>query len=146
MVELKVKKDDTEITVMDKTDIESSLGRKVDKEFGKGLFSGSYNDLTDKPSIPSKTSQLTNDSNFLTSHQDISGKEDSSNKVTSITSSSTDTEYPSAKAVYTAIQSGGGSVVVVDNLTTDDGTKALSCRQGKVLNELIGDAIDYINQ
>ena len=30
-------------------------------------FSGSYNDLTDTPTIPSKTSQLTNDSNFLTS-------------------------------------------------------------------------------
>ena len=33
-------------------------------------------------------------------HQDISGKENSSNKVTSISSSSTDTQYPSAKAVY----------------------------------------------
>lgn len=33
-------------------------------------------------------------------HQDISGKEDKSNKVTSISSSSTDTEYPSAKCVY----------------------------------------------
>lgn len=63
-------------------------------------FSGNYNDLTNKPSIPSKTSDLTNDSGFLTSHQDITGKEDTSNKVTSISSSSTDTEYPSAKCVY----------------------------------------------
>lgn len=31
---------------------------------------------------------------------DISGKEDKSNKVTSLSSSSTDTQYPSAKAVY----------------------------------------------
>lgn len=41
--------------------------------------SGSYNDLSNKPTIPSavtKTSQLTNDSGFLTSHQDISGKVD----------------------------------------------------------------------
>ena len=30
----------------------------------------------------------------------ISGKEDKSNKVTSISSSSTDTQYPSAKCVY----------------------------------------------
>lgn len=30
-------------------------------------FSGSYNDLSDRPTIPSKTSQLTNDSGFLTS-------------------------------------------------------------------------------
>ena len=36
----------------------------------------------------------------LQEHQDISGKEDKSNKVTSIGSSSTDTQYPSAKAVY----------------------------------------------
>ena len=30
----------------------------------------------------------------------ISGKEDSSNKVTSLSNSSTDTQYPSAKCVY----------------------------------------------
>lgn len=53
MVELKIKKDDTEINVMDKTDVESALDDKVDKETGKGLFSGSYNDLTNKPTIPS---------------------------------------------------------------------------------------------
>lgn len=33
---------------------------------GKSDFSGSYNDLTDKPSIPSKTSDITNDSGFIT--------------------------------------------------------------------------------
>ena len=36
----------------------------------------------------------------ITAHQDISGKENTSNKVTSLSSSSTDTEYPSAKCVY----------------------------------------------
>ena len=35
--------------------------------------SGSYNDLSNKPTIPTKTSDLTNDSGFLTSHQDLSG-------------------------------------------------------------------------
>lgn len=33
--------------------------------------SGSYDDLSDKPTIPSKVSQLTNDSGFLTSHQQL---------------------------------------------------------------------------
>ena len=37
---------------------------------------------------------------FLTSHQDISGKQDTSNLVTSISSFSTDAQYPSAKCVY----------------------------------------------
>ena len=40
------------------------------------LFSKSYDDLTDKPTIPTKTSELINDSHFLTEHQDISGKAD----------------------------------------------------------------------
>lgn len=40
---------------------------------------------------------------FLTSHQDISGKENTSNKVTSVSSSSTDTQYPTAKCLYTMV-------------------------------------------
>ena len=38
--------------------------------------SGSYNDLNDKPTIPTNTSDLNNNSGFLTEHQDISGKQD----------------------------------------------------------------------
>ena len=39
----------------------------------------------------------------LQSHQDISGKEDKTNKVTSLSSSSNDTEYPTALCVYNLI-------------------------------------------
>ena len=35
---------------------------------------------------------------------------------------------------------------IADNLTTNDSTKVLSAKQGKVLNDLIGAAITYINQ
>ena len=41
---------------------------------------------------------------FLTAHQDISGKENTSNKVTSLSSNSTDTQYPSAKCVNSKFQ------------------------------------------
>ena len=54
-----------------KTQTDNLLIQKVDKEAGKGLFSGSYNDLKDAPSIPSKTSELQNDSGYLTEHQDL---------------------------------------------------------------------------
>ena len=47
----------------------------LDSKMGKN-DSYSYTNLLDKPSIPTKTSQLDNDSGFLTTHQDISTKQD----------------------------------------------------------------------
>ena len=67
------------------------------------LFSGDYNDLRNKPTIPTvpeNVSAFNNDAGYLTVHQDISGKEDKSNKVTSLSVQNTDTQYPSAKAVF----------------------------------------------
>lgn len=68
---------------------------------------GSYDDLNNKPTIPTTTSSVTSGSSAaLTSggaYSALSEKEDTSNKVTSISSSSTDTQYPSARAVYTQI-------------------------------------------
>lgn len=100
----------------------------------KSDFSGNYNDLTNKPTIPSEVTESTvsgwgftkNTGTYskpstgipstdlssavqtslgkadtaIQSHQDITGKEDKTNKVTSISASSTDTQYPSAKCVY----------------------------------------------
>jgi hypothetical protein len=53
--------------------------------------------------VPTKTSQITNDSGFLTAHQDISGKEDKTNKTTSWGATPSDTKYPSEKLVKTAL-------------------------------------------
>ena len=53
-----------------------------------------------KDSLDGKSDNGHTHSQYLTSHQDISGKENTSNKVTSISSSSTDTQYPSAKCVF----------------------------------------------
>lgn len=47
-------------------------------------------------------------SDYIRNKPNLSLKEDKSNKVTAISSSSTDTQYPSAKCVYDAIQAGGG--------------------------------------
>lgn len=53
--------------------------RRVAREWNLlSTFDGNYNNLTNKPTIPTKTSQLTNDSGFLTEHQNISGKADKS--------------------------------------------------------------------
>lgn len=47
-----------------------------DYELKSEAFSGSYNDLTDKPTIPTKTSDLQNDSGFITgvTWNDVTGK------------------------------------------------------------------------
>ena len=55
------------------TDLSTALD---DYELKADAFSGSYNDLTDKPTIPTKTSDLTNDSGYITgvSWNDVSNK------------------------------------------------------------------------
>ena len=86
----------------------------------------------------------------------VDSKEDTSNKVTSVSNESTDMEYPSAKLLYDQLalksdsthdhdsryiqshQDITGKVNVsdiADNLTTDSNSKVLSAKQGKNLNE-----------
>lgn len=48
-----------------KTILDSITQAKINSWDGKSDFSGSYNDLTNKPTIPTKTSQLTNDSDYV---------------------------------------------------------------------------------
>lgn len=53
----------------------------------------------------------------IQSHQDISSKEDKTNKVTTIDENSTDTEYPSAKAVYDYVGDIVGDIgTILDNI------------------------------
>lgn len=81
-------------TISNVTDLQSSLDGKASTSHNH-----TKSDITDFPTIPSKTSDLTNDSGFLTSHQDISGKEDNSNKVSNWSSTTNNTRYPSEKLV-----------------------------------------------
>lgn len=62
------------------------------KEYSTVAESGSYNDLIDKPTIPTKTSDLINDSSFLTSHQSLTGYLQTSDVKDNLTS--TDTNKP----------------------------------------------------
>ena len=64
--ELSTKADKTELhSHTNKTVLDGISSAKVTEWNNKSTFSGNYNDLTNKPTIPTKTSQLTNDSGFI---------------------------------------------------------------------------------
>ena len=55
-------------TLSNQTDLQNALNSKANTaSLAVVATSGSYNDLSDKPYIPNKTSDLTNDSNFVVS-------------------------------------------------------------------------------
>lgn len=85
---------------------------------GTSSFSGSYTDLSDKPTIPTKTSQLTNDSGYLTSAPvtsvDGSTGAITTNAVKYTEQSLTDTQKTQAR---TNIGAGNCSSIVVNNIS-----------------------------
>lgn len=101
--------DSTHLTTTDKTaiskvsTIEGNLS-DLEDSLSTVATSGSYNDLSNKPSIPSKTSDLTNDSGYLTTHQDISGKENIINKKSAWGKTPSDTDYPTLKLVHDSLE------------------------------------------
>ena len=58
--------------IKNQIDLQNELTIKVNRsELARVATTGSYNDLLDKPVIPTKTSELDNDSGFLTEHQPL---------------------------------------------------------------------------
>ena len=56
--------------------LDTISANKINEWDNKSNFNGDYNSLTNKPTIPTKVSDLQNDRGYLTEHQDISGKVD----------------------------------------------------------------------
>lgn len=108
----------------------------------KSNFSGSYNDLTDKPTIPSKTSDLTNDSNFATSgyvDASVSGKTDTS-AFTAHTSDTTIHVTTAQTAAWDAKQ----NALTIDSTVTSGSTNPV--QGGAVYTQLGGLKLQKLTQ
>lgn len=96
---------------------------------GASAFSGSYNDLTDKPVIPSVEGLASEDyvdEKVATKVDKVGGKDLSTN------------DYTTAdKNKLASIEDGANKIVVEDALTSTSTTNALSAAQGKILNDKI---------
>ena len=101
----------------DDTEIKNEIGGKVDKVQGKGLSTNDYTaeEKTKLSELPSKTELDT----------DLNGKEDTANKVTTLDSNSTDTQYPSAKVTYDEL---------VKKLNADEAVGKKAEQYGEVFN------------
>ena len=91
-------------------------------DFKTVATSGSYNDLTNKPIIPTKTSQLTNDSSFVNDYQ-LSGKQD---KLTSGTNIKTINNQSILGSGNIDIQGGGSESVAWGDITGKPDFKAVA--------------------
>lgn len=101
-----------------------SLGkiRKWLSDLKAVAFSGSYNDLSNKPTIPTKTSQLTNDSGYLTSAPvtsvDGSTGAITTNAVKYVSQSLTDTQKTQARTnIGAGTGNGNCSSIVKSNVS-----------------------------
>ena len=181
-------------TISNVTDLQTTLDGKASSS-----HSHTKSDISDFPSIPSKISDLTNDSDFI-EKSSTAGlvKNDGTIDTTAylskmkVGSSANYLVYTTSGGVLASkqklgninylgrigstsglpLKTGSNGVietgsfgtssgtfaegnhthseyvnpVIVDNLTTSDATKVLSAKQGYQLNQLIGQAISYINQ
>lgn len=91
----------------------TNLGVSATSDFAAVAFSGDYNKLTNKPTVPSKISEITNDSGFITSSA-LNGYVKTVNNT-----------VPDINGNVNITVSGGGSNITVDDTLSNTSTNAI---------------------
>lgn len=106
----------------------TNLGVSATTDFAKVAFSGSYNDLTGTPTIPTATGDLTNNSGYITSSalngyvKSVNGTSPDSNGNVTISVGGSSDNY----TLPTASSSTLGGVKIGSNISVSNGTISLS--------------------
>lgn len=110
----------------------TNLGVSATTDFAKVAFSGSYNDLTGTPTIPTATGDLTNNSGYITSSalngyvKSVNGTSPDSNGNVSISVSGSSGSGGGNYTLPTASSSTLGGVKIGSNISVSDGTISLA--------------------
>lgn len=121
------------------SDIETQLSNKVDKVEGKGL---STNDFTDDLlNLLKKVSKPLNYKGSVPTYNDLPTEGNLEGDVWNVTK--TDVNYAWTGTDWDPF--GSSAVNIVDDLTTEGATAALSAEQGKVLKGLVDTKVDKVS-
>lgn len=110
----------------------TNLGVSATADFANVAFSGAYDDLTGKPAIPSRTSDLANNSGYITSSalngyvKSVNGTSPDSNGNVSISVSGGGSSSGSNYTLPTASNSTLGGVKVGSNISVSNGTISIA--------------------
>lgn len=102
-----------------------------------------------KDSLDSKSDITHTHSQYLTEHQSLTNYVQKSSTVGLLKNDGsvmTGGTGSSNYAIGNHTHSNYVNPTIADNLTTNDASQVLSAKQGKILNDLIGEAITYINK
>lgn len=110
----------------------TNLGVSATTDFAKVAFSGSYNDLTGTPTIPTATGDLTNNSGYITSSalngyvKSVNGTSPDSNGNVSISVSGSSGSGGGNYTLPAANSSTLGGVKIGSNISVSDGTISIT--------------------
>lgn len=128
---------DVKYTEQTLTDSQKTIAR-TNIGAGTSSFSGSYTDLTNQPTIPTKTSQITNDSDFQTGTQvSASIATETTNRETADTSLQTQITT-NATNISNKVDKETGKGLSTNDFTDTDKTKLDGIESGAQVNTITG--------
>lgn len=123
--------------------INAAIDNKQDKITETNKLS--YNLLKDTPTIPTKTSEIENDSGYVTSN-DLTNLQTKDNLTTLLNDDSTNIQYPSAKAVVTYVKENSGVDPLLNSISINSINIDISNKNANINTDNVSVLYDEANK